>query len=232
MTRSLVAVRSPNPPQAQPVEFWRFIIPYTGVAIALLFLSVQLAVMLGAGRSLVMGWTDVRGSALNGVALNGVMLNGYGGLLVGAVQGGLQYAVLRSRYRVSAWWIGVTAIAWAVGVMGGAHREGCGLWDVLDLPLFLGGVGLMQCLGVVRQRRLRVGWLKVVGMQMGVALLGQVLVMGLLLVLALGAIAGLSGGWLIWGVAIAVSYGGVVLVHGVIPAVGLYGLCREGGQFA
>jgi hypothetical protein len=77
----------------------KFVVSYTLIVMMALGLTLQLALAIGAGRWLETGWVD---------------LNAVGGLLVGAVQGLIQYGVLRSRFRVSVSWVGLTAITWAI----------------------------------------------------------------------------------------------------------------------
>jgi hypothetical protein len=76
-----------------------FILLYALAAAALLLLTT--AFTLSWGRT-----TDV----------GGVNLNSLGGLLLGATQGLLQYAILRSRYRVSPFWVAAPAVAWALAM--------------------------------------------------------------------------------------------------------------------
>src|SRR6476469_2754023 len=72
---------------------WEFVLLFSLAAMVALILTARLAVAIAVGQPTELGWVN---------------LNASGGALVGGVQGLIQYAALRSRYRISLVWVGVT----------------------------------------------------------------------------------------------------------------------------
>ncbi len=186
-----------------------FIGLYATTATIALLLTTKFAIAMGWGQVTEAGWVD---------------LDGLGGFFLGAVQGLLQYAVLRSRHRVSVLWVVVTAFAWAI-VMAFDWQFLQGLAS----PIALGLAGLGQWL-LLPRKNLRDRWGRMVLGQLLWVVVLQVLTLGFLLGTVVAAMAS-------WGqatVILAVLHGGAIglyhgqlLAHGLIPAIGLYGLWRN-----
>jgi hypothetical protein len=198
--------------RSRPLEF---IFLFSLAATVALALTTRLAVAIAAGHPTELGWVN---------------LNASGGILVGGVQGLIQYAALRSRYRISLVWIGVTAIGWAFAVGYDWQHLGLSLLFTQGLcsPIIFGLVGVVQGVFLLHQRQLRNSWLKVVSWQIAWVVALQLMTLLLAFVLAILTLAtlGRDGTMLpiLHAGAIAV-YNCGLLAHGIIPAWGLYHLC-------
>lgn len=198
--------------RSRPLEF---VLLFSLAAMVALVLTARLAVAIAVGYPTELGWVDLTAS---------------GGVLVGGVQGLIQYAALRSRYRISLVWVGVTAIGWALAVGYDWHHLGLSPLFAQGLcsPIIFGLVGLVQGLFLLHQRRLRNSWMKVVGWQIAWVVALQLMTLLLAFGLAILTLATLGRGGMMLSVlhmsAIAV-YNCGLLAHGVIPAFGLCRLC-------
>jgi hypothetical protein len=209
MANSMTIDRTTTIRRSRKLEFIGL---YAMTATIALLLTTKFALFMGWGQVTETGWVD---------------LDGFGGLFLGAIQGLLQYAVLRLRHRVSVLWVAVTGLAWAIAM--GLDGLGSGFLQGLSSPIALGLAGLGQWL-LLPRKHLRQRWGRVVVSQLLWVALLQVLALGFLLGTVVVALA-------TWGQAtaiLAVLHGGAIglyhgqlLAHGLIPAIGLYGLWRN-----
>ena len=171
LNRVIKADRTQNHPKA-----------YRSTAFAIIFALLNLFVLTVLARLAA----TIGGGHFFGVS--GADLNVWGALVVGAGQGLLQYALLKSIVRVPVTWIAVTAIGYAIATLFPLLNQ------TLYSPIAIVIIGLMQVILVWNQTHFRNAWIKGIAVQIGVTIAGLIAITIAAFFLALMTIATLGKG--------------------------------------